>query len=196
MRASATGYGFAQGKTMLWRRDVIDSGGGIEALGVEIAEDAASTKLVHRAGLRAHLVDRPFAQPLGVRRYRDVWKRQLRWARLRRATFAVYFTPEIFTTSLFTMVAAAFAAPEFGLHPVTGLVLAASIWYGTEALLAAVAGWPLHWRSPLAWIARDLLLPWLWVQGWTGDQFEWRGNSMTVGDEELAADGAGPIAGN
>ena len=51
---------------MLWRRDVLDSGGGIEALGVEIAEDAASTKLVHRAGLRAHLVDRPFAQPLGM----------------------------------------------------------------------------------------------------------------------------------
>ena len=189
------GYGFAQGKTMLWRRDVLDDGGGIEALGDEIAEDAASTKLVHRAGLRAHLVDRPFAQPLGARKYRDVWKRQLRWARLRRATFAVYFAPEIFTTSLFTMVAAALAAPQLGLHPVTGLMLAASIWYGTEALLAAVAGWPLVWRSPLAWIARDLLLPWLWVQGWTGDQFEWRGNPMTVGEEELAADGAGPLAG-
>ena len=66
------GYGFAQGKTMLWRRDVLENGGGIEALGAEIAEDAASTKLVHRAGLRAHLVNRPFAQPLGTRRFVDV----------------------------------------------------------------------------------------------------------------------------
>ncbi len=190
------GYGFAQGKTMLWRRDVLDGQGGIAALGAEIAEDAASTKLVHRAGLRAHLVDRPFAQPLGVRRFRDVWKRQLRWARLRRATFAIYFWPEIFTTSIFTIAAAGFAAPEVGLNPAVGIMSAALVWYGAEAYLAKVAGWPLGWRSPLAWIVRDLLLPWLWIQGWLGDQFEWRGNPMTVSEDELAADGAGPFAGN
>ena len=70
------------------------AGGGIEALGAEIAEDAASTKLDHRAGLRAHLVDRPFQQPLGGAPMRDVWGRQVRWARLRRATFPLYFAPE------------------------------------------------------------------------------------------------------
>ena len=66
------GFGFAQGKTMLWRRDVLEAGGGVEALGAEIAEDAASTKVVHRVGLRAHLVSRPFLQPIGARRLRDV----------------------------------------------------------------------------------------------------------------------------
>src|ERR1700727_993177 len=39
------GYGFAQGKTMLWRREIMEKGGGIEALGAEIAEDAAATTL-------------------------------------------------------------------------------------------------------------------------------------------------------
>jgi ceramide glucosyltransferase len=187
----AAGLGFAQGKTMLWRRDILEGGGGIEALGAEIAEDAASTKLVRRAGLHAHLVDRPFAQPLGARRLRDVWKRQLRWARLRRATFPGVFTPEIFTTSLFTFAAAAVGAPELGLAAPSGLALAALVWYGGEAALAVVAGWPLSARSPLAWIARDLMLPWLWAQGWMGDRFEWRGNTMTVGEDDLAADGAG-----
>ena len=187
----AVGYGFAQGKTMLWRRDVLDDDGGIEALGAEIAEDAASTKLVHRAGLRAHLVDRPFAQPLGHRRLGDVWKRQLRWARLRRATFALFFAPEIFTSSLFTFAATAVASAQWDISPLVGLALAALVWYGCEAALAAVAGWPLNLRSPLAWIARDLMLPWLWVQGWVGDQFEWRGNAMTVVEDDLAADGAG-----
>ncbi|MBV8663590.1 MAG: glycosyltransferase, partial [Hyphomicrobiales bacterium] len=104
--AEVLGFGFAQGKTMLWRRDVLNGGGGIEALGAEIAEDAASTKLVHRAGLRAHLVDGPFQQPLGARTLRDIWRRQVRWARLRRATFALHFAPEIFTTSLFALIAA------------------------------------------------------------------------------------------
>src|SRR5271167_3844105 len=80
--AEAAGFGFAQGKTMLWRHDILEAGGGIEALGAEIAEDAASTKLIHAQGWDAHLVSQPFQQPLGVRRLKDVWSRQIRWARL------------------------------------------------------------------------------------------------------------------
>ncbi len=145
--AETLGFGFAQGKTMLWRRDVLEAGGGVEALGAEIAEDAAATKLVHRAGLRAHLVSHPFQQPLGARRWRDVWARQVRWARLRRATFPLYFAPELVTTSLFTLIAAAIAAPECGLDAPLAVVLAALVWYGAEAALALVAGWPLGWSS-------------------------------------------------
>ena len=81
---------------MLWRRDILEAGGGIEALGAEIAEDAAATKLINAQGLNAHLVDQPFQQPLGRRRLKDVWYRQVRWARLRRATFPLFFLPEIF----------------------------------------------------------------------------------------------------
>jgi len=53
--ADACGLGFAQGKSMLWRRDVLEAGGGVERLGDEIAEDAAATKLVRRAHLRPRL---------------------------------------------------------------------------------------------------------------------------------------------
>jgi ceramide glucosyltransferase len=180
----ALGFGFAQGKTMLWRRAVLEAGGGIEALGAEIAEDAAATKLIHRAGLRAHLVSAPFEQPLGPRRWRDVWARQVRWARLRRATFPWAFAPELLTTGLFCLLGAGFGAREWGLNPLSGVLLAALVWYGAEALLARVAGWPLGiWSAP-AWIARDLSLPWLWVQAWTSDSFVWRGNAMSVAEEE------------
>jgi len=189
--ADTLGYGFAQGKTMLWRRDVLEAGGGIEALGGEIAEDAASTKLVNRAGLRAHLVSHPFQQPLGRRVWRDVWGRQVRWARLRRATFAPYFALEVVTTSLVTLIAAGFAAPSLGVEAPTAVLLAALLWYGAEAVLTRVAGWPLAWSSPPAWLVRDLLLPWLWIKGWSREQFVWRGNVMSVDDEALAADGPG-----
>jgi ceramide glucosyltransferase len=191
--AESVGYGFAQGKTMLWRRETLEAGGGIEALGAEIAEDAAATKLIHRAGLHAHLVSHPFQQPLGARRWRDVWARQVRWARLRRATFALYFAPELLTTSLFTLVAAGFAAPELGLDAPLAVILAALLWYGAEAALAHAAGWPLKWSSAPAWIARDLALPWLWVEGWNGKPFVWRGNVMSVDDDALATDGPGPF---
>jgi ceramide glucosyltransferase len=66
--AEAFGMGFAQGKSMLWRREVMDKGGGIRALGAEIAEDAASTKLVRSLRLDVNLVDSPFEQPLGLSR--------------------------------------------------------------------------------------------------------------------------------
>ena len=59
------GFGFAQGKSMLWRRDILDSRGGIEALGAEIAEDAAATKLLRRAGLVPHVVDGPSSSRSG-----------------------------------------------------------------------------------------------------------------------------------
>ena len=94
--ADAAGSGFAQGKTMLWRRADLDRVGGIAALAREVAEDAAATKIVRGAGLKVRLVDRPFAQPLGRRTAAEVWNRQLRWARLRRASFLLYFLPRDF----------------------------------------------------------------------------------------------------
>ncbi len=190
--AEAAGFGFAQGKTMLWRRDILEAGGGIEALGAEIAEDAASTKLIHKQGFDAHLVSQPFQQPLGARKLKDVWGRQLRWARLRRATFPMHFAPEILTTSLVMIAAAWFGASEFGLSPVAAAALAAVYWYGAEALLALVAGWPLSWWSPAAWIVRDLLLPVLWSEGWRADKFVWRGNAMSVDEDALREAPSGP----
>jgi ceramide glucosyltransferase len=188
----AAGFGFAQGKTMLWRREILEAGGGVEALGAEIAEDAAATKLIEAQGLHAHLVSQPFQQPLGARRLRDVWSRQVRWARLRRVTFPLHFAPEILTTSFLTIGAAAFAAPEFGTSVWLSVALAAAFWYAAEAFLAFVAGWPLNWRSPLAWIVRDVLLPFLWGAAWTGDAIMWRGNAMNVEETVIGEASSGP----
>jgi ceramide glucosyltransferase len=182
----AFGFGFAQGKTMLWRREILEAGGGIEALGAEIAEDAAATKLIHRAGLSAHLVDASFEQPLGVRKWREVWARQVRWARLRRATFPLAFAPEILTTSLFALIAVSVGASEFDWSPWFSALTVAIIWYGSEAMLAASAGWSLTLLSPFAWIIRDLALPALYIQAWTSNEFTWRGNEMTVAEDDEA----------
>jgi ceramide glucosyltransferase len=187
--AEALGYGFAQGKTMLWRREILDARGGIRALAAEIAEDAAATKAVRSAALDIHLVSRPFPQPLGRRKLLDVWKRQVRWSRLRRATFPLHFAPEILTTSLLCIGAAAVAAPLADLRPASGALLAAALWYTAEAALAQAAGWPLgRWSLP-AWIARDSVLPWVWVAGLSSDKFEWRGDDLAVNRTYASARG-------
>jgi ceramide glucosyltransferase len=184
LAADAIGLGFAQGKTMLWRRDMLDRAGGIRSLGIEVAEDAAATKVVRGAGRRVRLVDAPFEQPLGQRAPRQVLDRQIRWARLRRATFPLCYTPEVLTGSLTPMASAALAAPLLGCDAVTAAAGVAVLWFGTEAVLARGAGWHLSALSPVAWLVRDLMLPAIWLKGWIGDGFTWRGNDMTVAEAE------------
>lgn len=178
--ADSVGFGFAQGKSMLWRRELLDRAGGIEALAREIAEDAAATKIVRDRGLRVRLVDGPFAQPLGRRGARQVWDRQLRWARLRRATFPLYFLPELLTGAMPSLIAAGVAADAAGMDPLAAVSILAIAWYGLEARLAQAAGWQLTLLSPLAWLVRDALLPVLWLQAWLGNSFVWRGNQMSI----------------
>jgi ceramide glucosyltransferase len=178
--ADSLGYGFAQGKTMLWRRADLERAGGIAALAREVAEDAASTKVVRGGGLKVRLVDRPFPQPLGYRSAADVWHRQLRWARLRRASFFAYFLPEALSGGVLPMIALACIAPALGLPPVPSVAALAALWYGGEMLLAAAAGWHLPALYPLYGLARDLSLPFLFVGALHGDDFVWRGNEMQV----------------
>jgi ceramide glucosyltransferase len=180
--ADTVGLGFAQGKTMLWRRADLERAGGIRALGDEIAEDAAATKVVRRAGKRVRLVDRAFGQPLGARSAPQIWSRQLRWARLRRATFPVFFLPEILSGSAAPLLAAAYAAAAFDVPSVVAVVTLGGAWYGSEAALARAAGWHFGALSPLAWVTRDFMLPVLWVQAWLGNSFSWRGNDMRLAD--------------
>jgi ceramide glucosyltransferase len=175
--ADTLGMGFAQGKSMLWRREILERAGGIRALASELAEDAAATKVVRRAGLRVRLVDAPFEQPLGYRSAAEVWRRQVRWARLRRTSFKAYFMPEILAGGAWPLLAAAFAVAQSDL-PLAGVPALAAVWYSSEAVLAWAAGWHLSVRSPLAWAVRDLLLPAIWLNGWLGSAFVWRGNQM------------------
>jgi ceramide glucosyltransferase len=184
LTADAFGIGFAQGKTMLWRRDILDRAGGIAALASEPAEDAASTKVVKEAGYRVRLVRNPYPQPLGYRPLAEIWRRQLRWARLRRATFAPLYATELISGGFLPLTAAAIL---IALGPPTWPAFVALFagWYGAELLLAVRMGWPVSPRIALLLLARDLSLPILWIAGWTGNTFVWRGNAMDM-DSMLA----------
>lgn len=176
----AVGYGFAQGKSMLWNKPMLDAAGGIEALAAEIAEDAAATKLVNGLGLKVRLVASPFEQPLGHRDPGQVWSRQARWARLRRVTFPRFFAPEILLGALPPLALAlpAATAAGFSLPATAALVLVAV--YLPEFLLARALGWHAPPRLVLAMLVRDCLMPVVWLRGWLGGSIDWRGNAMDI----------------
>jgi ceramide glucosyltransferase len=183
--ADSMGLGFAQGKSMLYRKSEVEKIGGIRLLAAEPAEDAATTKIVRAAGHRVRLVDGPFEQPLGRRGAREVWARQRRWARLRTASFPQFYLLEALAGGALPLALAAYVVAALGLPWVT-MPVPVGIWYGAEAALPYSAGWHLGWRSPFAWMLRDLLLPVLWILGWTGSGVTWRGHHISTVESESA----------
>ena len=174
----ALGFGFGQGKTLMFRRDEL-AAIGFHKLADEPAEDAAATKAIRAAGKVVRLACPPFRQPLGLRTAEAVWSRHLRWARLRRMTFGALFAPEIFAGIVPALVIVAVASTYAQAPVAVTLPAFAVLWFLPEALLARVAGWPCSMRSLAAWIVRDITLPALWAAAWTGRGVTWRGNVVT-----------------
>ena len=174
------GIGFAHGKNMLWRRELLEQAGGIAALGVELAEDAAGTKIVSAAGLKIRFVDMPFEQPLGPRKALEIWSRQVRWARLRRVTFPGYFAPEPIAGPFVPFLLIGVYVHAYGYNPIGFVGAFAALLYAAEMLLGWRAGWVLNWASPIAYLVRDLGFPAMWITALLFDDFTWHGKSMSV----------------
>jgi ceramide glucosyltransferase len=185
--ADTIGLGFAQGKTLFYRRSDIERAGGLRMLAAEAAEDAASTKIVRASGRRVRLVDAPFRQPLGERVRADVWDRQVRWARLRRDSFPFFYCLEATSGAVLPLMAAVFIAIATGHSAIGAAIGFLVLWYGAEILLAAVSGWHLPLLYPLHAMVRDAMLPVLWFEGWRGHGFVWRGNAMSVDEGSIAS---------
>ncbi len=132
------------------------------------------------------LVDAPFQQPLGTRGRRDVWDRQVRWARLRRDSFAFFYCLEVTSGAVLPLLAVACTATLTGYSVLAATAAFLALWYGAEMLLATIAGWHLPMLYPLHAMLRDAMLPVLWIEGWRGRGFVWRGNSMNVDDGRVA----------
>ncbi|WP_292053044.1 glycosyltransferase, partial [Mesorhizobium sp.] len=182
----ALGLGFAQGKSMLWNKPMLDANGGIRALAAEIAEDAAATKLVNGLGLRVNLVGSPFEQPLGLRRLGEIWSRQARWARLRRVTFPLFFAPEILIGAAPPLVLALVAAAGAGFSLSATALAVLVVAYLPECALASAKGWHLSLRMIPAMMVRDCILPIVWARGWLSGAVDWRGNTMTIHTSAVA----------
>ena len=174
------GMGFAQGKNLMFRKSALESIGGIATLAQEPAEDAAATKAIRAAGLKVRLARAPFAQPLGTRSLSELWKRQVRWARLRRTTFPLLYLPEIFSGSFLPTAAAVVVAWRTDSDTFLTIGSLLLMWYGSELILARHMRWHLSLTSPIGMVARDLILPLIWVAGLISNSFEWQGHQMSA----------------
>ncbi|EEW25346.1 ceramide glucosyltransferase [Rhodobacter ferrooxidans] len=175
--ADSLGFGYAQGKTMFFNRPLLERAGGLPALHRHLAEDACATLAIRRLGLKVTLPPLPFAQPVGRKSVVQVWKRQLRWSRVRRDAFPALFLFEIANGAALPMAVAGAALLASG-GTLWGLLPLLALWYGAEVLLLRQAGWPAGWRDIAALPLRDLAMPVLWAATFLRRGFEWRGTAM------------------
>ena len=171
------GLGFAHGKNMLVRRELVEAAGGIRVMCEVASEDAALTNALARAGRRVVLTS-PFPQPLGRRTLSDVLGRQLRWARLRRRIYPHYFLLELASTGalpLLLSVAALLLGAPWWTPAATALA-----YYGMEASCAISAGWYISPTYVAMMPLRDVLLQGLHLIAWHGSTITWRGKTTSL----------------
>lgn len=187
LAGDAFGNSFAQGKVLFWRKSVLESGGGFEALGHELAEDVASTKLTRRMGYKVKLLMNPVDQPLGLRDFSTIWKRQLRWAKTRRFGFPLIYASEVlsFASTWWWVGIVALMTNSLSL---TMFFICLSVRYLGEYVLAMVYNWPRHIKDITAWIVRDFLLFPAWILGYWGRTIEWQGHAMSANDPQKPKD--------
>lgn len=169
------------GNAFAFRKSDLEAAGGFARLAEGPCEDNALSRALRGRGGHLALARRNAIRPIGARAWRDVTLRHLRWKNCTKCHDPAAFLLEIAVGGLvFNLLGAAALAELLGTGWWAGLGASAAIWYGAELLLHLAAGWPLAWRSPIAWVLRDLAHPALTVAAAFTRAIEWRGTRIEM----------------
>jgi ceramide glucosyltransferase len=167
------GFGFMQGKNMIFKASIIPLIGGLRALDKNNTEDGSFTKELRKLNQKIVLMP-PTEMRLGIRSFKDYWNRQIRWARLRRKTFLLEFLPEIMLGSIPLLIL--FFLQHITILPALSLIF---IFYIPEIILSILLSVDVSPLYFLQGIIRDFLNVIIWFMAW-GNTIEWRGKKLDV----------------
>jgi len=185
--AAAIGLGFGLGKLMIFKRSDLHRAGGFDAIAHTVGEDSATAHALASIGLRTVIIGAPIYQMLGVRRFSDVYNRQMRWAVIRRQNELAGFLLEPLGLSICVGLAAAFAAPLFGWSPIVAAGATLLFWFACETALAIARGWDVSVSAPAVMVARDAMMTSVWLRAWFTKRVVW---AAEVYDAQQARDAA------
>jgi ceramide glucosyltransferase len=177
--ADRAGHGVGVGQTMLLRRRDLQRVGGIDAMAAGVCEDAALAAAVRGAGLTVRMGRDPGWHPIGRRRFLDLWRRHLRWMCCRKYHALPLFIFEPAASPLGMAVAGGVWWGGFVPWPIPSLIAVhLALWFAIEAIYVRCQGWHLSWLSPLAWLAREAMIPALWLRASVARSLVWRGQRI------------------
>ena len=182
------------GKFMLFRRCDLDRAGGIAALAWTVGEDNAMGKALASLGLQTVFSHRIVRQELGSRRFSDVYDRQMRWAVIRRDEERAAFVAEPLSFALPAALAAGLAAPLAGIAPLAAVLATILGWFGLETLLTAIKGWGFSLAAPTAFVAREIMLPCVWLNAWLTNSVVWAQGTYVA--KPASVPPVGPVLGS
>ena len=178
--AFATGNPCVVGKSMLFRKSVAESFGGIRALGSYLAEDYVIGENIRKLGLKIVLMKRPIEQFIGKYSFQEFWKRHIRWGRIRKAHAPLPFLIEPLSMAMVNSLLGAITIHHFFSVPFASCFLSQlGLCFLADAILCAELS-DLRWQMPIAWLTRELLALPLWLATGSGSSIDWRGNSFQL----------------
>jgi ceramide glucosyltransferase len=167
------------GKSMLFRRSVLESIGGLAAFRNVLAEDFVIGRQLHRAGMRVVLAPHAITNVniyCGTRRFLS---RHSRWGKLRRRLGGVRYGAEILANPVFTAACAAAVRPGPGSLALLAAACAAAAgtaaWTGRQ--LESQTSLPLCLLAPV----KDLIAGAVWFVPFISMRVVWRGHRLRVG---------------
>ncbi|MCC7347957.1 MAG: glycosyltransferase, partial [Variibacter sp.] len=144
------------------------------------SEDTGFLYAAHTLAMRARVSEATVAHPVGARRWHAFWHRHARWTIYRRLYYPVSFGLEIASGFWPAVLCGAVGGPTLGLSATAAVALTVAAWFGGEWLLHLIKRWPVGWPSPLAWVARELLLPVLWARALTRREVTWNSTRISI----------------
>jgi ceramide glucosyltransferase len=173
----------AVGKSMLIRREALESIGGLAAFADILAEDYMMGRNLHRAGWRIALCHHKVTNVNSGWSLASFLSRHARWARLRRQIGPLtYLTEPLANPFFLALLALPFSWAGPG--PGWGIALAggsAAMVTALNALMGRLAGSDLEPLDYLLSPLKDLLAALVWLVPFFSNRVEWRGVAYRVG---------------
>jgi ceramide glucosyltransferase len=189
MAADRLGMPVASGGVTILTKDVLERIGGHQGFLNYLADDYSVVRMVRDHLGQTTWLARVMPRLLvGGRRWRDVWRRQVRWGSTRlklspEVRALVLLEPAIgWLASGIALIVALLAAGVAPIWLALAVALHTVAWFAAEAWFLAGHGLPFGPRAWAAALAREALVLLLAAQAWRGrNRIDWRGTNLAAG---------------